>query len=125
VSLSSPTDASTGPQCPRCGSDQLRRSSPHNSFERLLRKLSPYHLFRCGQCHHRGWHPHRLSRHREAHHSHGPGRPLEKRDRKAKRAAVLRAALTLIFAASLGVASAIYLHGCQQGLDSGSEGSAP
>jgi hypothetical protein len=39
-------------RCKRCGSDQIRRASRENTFERLL-SLAYIYPFRCIPCHHR------------------------------------------------------------------------
>ena len=42
--------------CPKCGaSDRLHQSHSRNGFERLVKKVTPYRMFRCHACNHRLW----------------------------------------------------------------------
>ena len=110
------SDASR-PTCPRCGSDHLRRSAPRGLGERLVRSLSPLHRYRCRACGHRGWHLGPIGRARRRRRPAAiPGRPVERRDLKAGRARLLRAATAVAVAVGLGVAAGVIVQSCQQRL---------
>jgi predicted RNA-binding Zn-ribbon protein involved in translation (DUF1610 family) len=43
-------------KCPECGrSARLYRSHTRSGFERAIRKLTPYQVYRCHDCNWRGW----------------------------------------------------------------------
>lgn len=41
--------------CPRCGSNDVRRSTRVGSGERLLGRFTPWKPYRCRDCNHRFW----------------------------------------------------------------------
>lgn len=104
----------SGPACERCGSKRLRRARTRSEWQRLVRRLTPFHRYACGDCGHRGWTTHRLERgSREAEAADGasrtPARPLEARDFRAARRLRLRMVVTVVVATVLGVLVAYFL----------------
>lgn len=89
-----------------------------SSWEFLVRKVTPLHLYMCRDCEHRGW---RLGSLPESV-IHGPdqqalglpARPVEKRDSDLRRRRWKRAVLSFLLAVVLGTAFGRYVHGCQQ-----------
>jgi DNA-directed RNA polymerase subunit RPC12/RpoP len=101
--------------CPRCGSANVRRSSPHSALERLGHAALDFHFFRCRSCSHRGWRLGRLPDppHPDQRIAH-LGRPVERRDLKRRKSLRRRTFLAFLLAAGLGMTASLYLHGCQQ-----------
>jgi hypothetical protein len=106
-----------GFHCRMCRSTHVRRSAPHTTFERVVRKITPFHLYRCRDCEYRGWHlgPAALAKHEASESAAPAGRPRERRDVESGRLKRRRIVGSLILAAILGAASGLYLHSCQQG----------
>ncbi len=100
--------------CIHCGSPQVRRSAPKGLGEQLLRSFSPVHFYRCRACGRRGSHWGRIPREGRS----GSGRPVESRDVRLRRRKRTRIAFSVALAIALGVASGLYVHGCQQASES-------
>lgn len=104
--------AHSGPRCRHCGSPRLRRSRAHTSLERLVRRITPIHFHRCGECHRRGWHwP---GPQEEAH---GPGvthRPVELRDVRSRIRNRNRVGRRVLIAVILGGAFAFAIRSCAE-----------
>src|SRR5512143_1555456 len=100
--------------CPRCGSQRLRRSAPHDGWERLVRALTPLHFYRCQECGFRGSRRGRVGSSRPV--ASDPSitpRPIELRDLKAAAESRKRMALLLLLAIASGIATGTLLNSCQ------------
>lgn len=101
--------------CPACGSLDVRRSMPHDLWERAIRASTPYHLYFCRGCGRRGWYRGTLTLAPADQIQQGlPAREIEARDDAARRRRRHRAMMSLLVAILSGTGAALYLHGCQQ-----------
>lgn len=98
--------------CARCGSTRLRGSRPHGPVELLERRLRGLRFHVCKECGARGSHAGRR-------HGSGTvrtdsrGRPLERRDLRARRSRIFRRAWTVLAAILLGAWFGFYTWSCE------------
>jgi hypothetical protein len=93
----------------------VRRSRAKTPVERFVRAATPFHLYRCRNCRHRGWHfgP-VLDDGQERVEARPPGRPVEPRDVAASRRKRRKIVGSVLLGVALGAAAGAYLHSCQQ-----------
>jgi hypothetical protein len=103
-------------RCPKCSSADIRRTTPRNGRERLLRRLLPVHLVYCRACEQRSWiwgsvpgAPHSTLHPRPA-----GGREMEARDRALARRTRHRLLRTALMALLLGTVFGLYVTHCQE-----------
>jgi hypothetical protein len=109
--------AHSGTACPRCKSRDVRRSMPRGPWERLVRRLTPYHYFLCRECSYRGFHFGAVT----AGSGDGPAlpsRPVEVRDQEARRRRIRQVATSILLATVMGVGAGVMIHSCRQRAES-------
>jgi hypothetical protein len=104
--------------CSVCGSTRVRRSMARSAVELLVRKLTPFHLYVCRDCEHRGWHlgpvPDIATHPLDQCSLMLSARPVEQRDIDVSRRRWRQTALSLLVAITLGAFLGCYVHGCRQ-----------
>src|SRR5512136_3424113 len=96
--------------CAQCGSDRVRRSPAKPPVERFVRTATPFHLYRCRNCRHRGWHFGPVPEGGEERAEVAlPGRPIEPRDIAASRRKRRKIVGSVLLGVALGAAAGAYL----------------
>lgn len=102
----------TSHACPRCGAQRLYRSRARSFPEQLVRTVTPFHVYRCHACGLRNWTFGRAPRAMPDQKDFGlPTRPLESRDSEWWRKRRRRIVLSVLVAATVGAATALWFIG--------------